>query len=66
VTVNGITALQYTGLAQGHMSQSLTPVHFGTGSASRVDLVRVTWPDGATETLEDVPANQVLTLERPS
>ncbi|HEU0074114.1 MAG TPA: CRTAC1 family protein [Dehalococcoidia bacterium] len=65
VTVDGITMVQYAGQAQGHMSQSMIPVHFGTGAARRVDRVEVRWPSGAVQTLREVDADQRLVVEEP-
>ena len=38
-------------------------LHFGLGSATQADYVEIRWPDGATEKLEKVKANQFLKLE---
>lgn len=38
-------------------------LHFGIGNAAQVDKLVVRWPDGKTQTLENVPANQRLTLK---
>jgi hypothetical protein len=65
VTVDGLTHLQYSGLAQGHTSQSLVPVHFGLGEADRADVVEITWPNGKVERLEDVKVDQVLRVSEP-
>ena len=65
VTAGGLTHLQYAGLGQGHMSQSLTPLHFGLGRAPSADVVEVRWPSGATQRLENVAANQVLEVKEP-
>jgi hypothetical protein len=48
--------------AVGYASSSAGPVHFGTGSATRLDTVEVRWPSGTVQTLRDVPADQVLTV----
>ena len=45
------------------MSQSMIPVHFGLGAADAVQVVQVRWPSGIVQTLRDVPANQVLTVQ---
>jgi hypothetical protein len=34
-------------------------LHFGIGTASRVDVLDVIWPSGNTETFSDVTTNQV-------
>ena len=48
--------------AVGYASSSLFGVHFGTGSAKRIDRLEVRWPGGKTQILRDVPTNQVLHL----
>jgi hypothetical protein len=40
---------------RGYLSQSDSRVHFGLGSAVRIDRLEVLWPDGSRETLP-VPA----------
>ncbi len=39
-------------------------IHFGLGAAERVDTLIVRWPDGRTQTLTDVKANQRLPLKQ--
>jgi hypothetical protein len=38
-------------------------VHFGLGPIDRIERLHVTWPDGTTQVLEDVPADQFLRVE---
>jgi len=35
-------------------------LHFGLGAATKADSVVIRWPNGLTETLRDVPGNQVV------
>ena len=42
--------------------QSSLPVHFGLGTADRVDRIEVKWPSGIVTILNDIPANQMLTI----
>lgn len=44
------------------LSMDTQQLHFGLGSQSRVDRVRVTWPSGHVQDLEDVEVDQVITL----
>ena len=46
----------------GYLSQGDPRVHFGLGSAVKVDRIDIRWPDGETTTLSDVPADQILTV----
>ena len=48
---------------RGYLSSVDGGIHFGLGSASRVDSIVVTWPDGRTETIEEVAANQAITVD---
>ncbi len=46
--------------SQGHYR-----LYFGLGKAESVEILQVRWADGARTTLEDVEADQVLTVEHP-
>jgi enediyne biosynthesis protein E4 len=48
--------------AVGYASSSDYGVHFGLGSAKTVERIEIAWPSGSMQTLENVPANQVLTV----
>jgi hypothetical protein len=51
--------------AVGYASSSAGPVHFGTGAAAVIDAVEIRWPSGTVQVLEDVKADQVLTVTEP-
>ncbi|NNE43002.1 MAG: hypothetical protein HKN12_02230, partial [Gemmatimonadetes bacterium] len=63
VTMGG-TQLRETRSGCNFVSQDPTDVHFGLGSAATVDSVEITWPDGAVTVLEDVAANQTITVDQ--
>ena len=46
----------------GYLSQGDLRPHFGLGRATKVDRGEVRWPDGSLQRLDDVPANQILTV----
>lgn len=46
----------------GHMSQNSTIAHFGLENATAVESVTVKWIGGGEQTLENVTANQLLTI----
>ena len=48
--------------SQGYSSSSLTGVHFGLGSLSKVPKIEIHWPSGTVQTVENVAADQVLTV----
>ncbi|MFY0687667.1 MAG: VCBS repeat-containing protein [Cyclobacteriaceae bacterium] len=50
----------YTGV--GFMSQSLQPVHFGTGLASEIKELILHWPSGEVDSLFDLPVNKTISV----
>jgi hypothetical protein len=46
-----------------YMSQNDLRAHFGLGSAARADRIDVVWPSGRMESVANVPANQIITIE---
>lgn len=49
----------------GYYSQNDLRLHFGLAKALKVDLVEVSWPSGARQSMRDVKANQILRIEEP-
>jgi hypothetical protein len=49
----------------GYLSQDDDRLHFGLGSASKIDKLTVRWPSGRTQALENVAPDRVLTVEEP-
>ena len=49
----------------GTFNQSDLPVHFGLGSATQIDELRIEWPDGTIQTIQDLSADQYLTINTP-
>ena len=45
-----------------YLSQNDLRLHFGLGTAPKMDLVEVRWPSGKTETLKDLAADKIYTL----
>ncbi len=50
----------------GYLSQSDSRPHFGLGSHERVDKLIVRWPSGTVQTLENIKADQILTVREPA
>ena len=46
----------------GIFGQSITPVHFGVGSAQMIDEIQVSWPLGKVEYIYNVPVNQTIRM----
>ena len=64
VTVGETTQMREIHAGNTYVSQNPTDAHFGLGGTSEVDLIRIVWSDGAYTEINDVDANQYLTVER--
>ena len=47
----------------GYLSQDDPRLHFGLGAAVKVERLTVTWPSGTKQTIENPPADSVITVE---
>ncbi len=63
VTANGVTQMRELRCGTNYVSQDPVEAHFGLDSASSA-RVRVVWPDGQTQSLGRVAANQLVVVER--
>ena len=63
VTAGGRTQRRERFAGSGYLSQDDPRVHFGLGTATVVEHITVAWPSGARQTLENVPADRILTIE---
>jgi hypothetical protein len=45
-----------------YLGQNDLRAHFGLGAAARAERLEIRWPDGTTEVITDLPANQILTV----
>ncbi len=51
--------------AVGYACSSDPRVHFGLGSNTLVKEIQVRWPSRVVQRLENIPADQILTIEEP-
>jgi hypothetical protein len=56
----GTRQVRYHNGGASYFSQSIVPPHFGLGRCERLRMLRVIWPSGATQDLEDVAVDRVL------
>lgn len=49
LTSAGKTMLRQVEAGSGFASESMRPIHFGLGSANRIDAVEIKWPSGLVE-----------------
>jgi hypothetical protein len=63
VTAGGRTQIDEVMSGSSYYSHSDVRLHFGLGRAAAVELVELAWPSGLKETVRDLPANHLITIE---
>jgi hypothetical protein len=63
VSIGGHTQLREINPYGSYLSTSDMRLYFGLGDAATVTRLEIEWPSGKKQTLENVPANQVLLLD---
>lgn len=59
---NGTRQFHEHSLYRGYLSTVENVAHFGLGKETVVDTIKVVWPDGRTNLMYDVRADQVITV----
>ncbi len=49
----------------GYLSQSDPRMHFGLAKNDNADSIEIKWPSGKTQKLENIKANQIITITEP-
>tara|TARA_B100001750_G_scaffold209354_1_gene189137 strand:+ start:196783 stop:200097 length:3315 start_codon:yes stop_codon:yes gene_type:complete len=62
LTNNGMQQLQELTMTRGFQSSVAPEMHFGLGQLVNVEHLKVVWPDGKVQQLENVDVNQKLVL----
>ena len=62
VVAGGMTQTDEVHSGGSYLSQNDTRLHFGLGSAKKIDHVEIRWPSGAVTTLEGLDINQFYSL----
>jgi hypothetical protein len=61
-TADGIQSRQLNGTGGEFYSQGLAPIHFGLGNINVIDSITVYWPSGIVQKLDNISANQEITI----
>jgi len=65
LTAGGHTQMDEVRSGGSYLSQNDLRLHFGLGSAARIDRVAIDWPAGAHQVEEDVGINRIVTIREP-
>jgi enediyne biosynthesis protein E4 len=60
---SGFEQYSYVSTASSYLSAGDKRVHFGLGRDRRIRRIEIRWPSGIAQTLQDVAADQVLTIK---
>ena len=63
LTANEITQFQEMTLTRGFQSSVAPELHFGVGQADQIESIKISWPDGKSQTLRGVEKNQMLSID---
>jgi hypothetical protein len=62
LVANGVTQYAQRVAGSSYLGQDDWRLHFGLGAALKADKITVIWPSGIRQTVENVKADQVLTI----
>ena len=66
VQAGGHTYTKYNDGKSGYLAQSVLPLYFGLGNATRIDSVSIAWPSGRKQRLTTgLEENQILRITEP-
>jgi enediyne biosynthesis protein E4 len=65
ITSGGQTQSAQKKSTTGYLSQNDPRMHFGLARNETVDKIEIKWPSGKTQVLENIKANQILTIKEP-
>jgi hypothetical protein len=64
-TLEGRTLVREINNVASYLSSSDTRLHLGLGAAKSIQQLEILWPSGRKQVLNDVAANQILTVQEP-
>jgi len=62
IVAGGMTQTDEIHSGGSYLSQNDLRIHFGLGSATKIDKVEIRWPSGTVETLSDLTADQFYSV----
>ena len=63
VSAGGKTQIIQKRCASGYLSQNDPRLHFGLAKNDTIEKIEIKWPSGKIQTLENIKANQILTIK---
>jgi hypothetical protein len=66
IVVGQVSQIDEVRSGGSYLSQNDLRVHFGLGSADKVDRIEIRWPSGTSETLHNLAADHIYTVKEGS
>ena len=63
MTIAGKTMMRQVEAGSGYASEGMLPIHFGIGSATKIDAVEIKWPSGLIEQFDSTQTNGWINRE---
>jgi len=60
LTIAGKTMMRQVEAGSGFAAEGMLPVHFGVGTASRIEAVEITWPSGLVQKFDGAQSREWL------
>ena len=64
LSAGGTSQWRTVDVAGSYLSSSDVRAHFGLGEITRIDRLDITWLDGTTHSVSDIPANRLLVVDQ--
>lgn len=64
-TASGIQVQELTSQSS-YYSHNDSRIHFGLGNSQKADEIKIRWPNGRVETVQDIPGNKLVTIKEGS
>ena len=64
-TASGRVLYNHVAISVGFMSSSDKRLHFGLGAENNISSLEIRWPSGTVQTIRNVRADQVLSIDEP-
>jgi hypothetical protein len=64
VTAGGVRQMGEVASGRSYLSQSDLRVHFGLGSATKIDALEIQWPDGTKQSVPPPSIDRIVTVRQ--
>ena len=64
LTAGGRRQVREVQSGSSYLAQNDLRAHFGLGRAGAAERLEIRWPDGSNEVVENLPANQIVTIRQ--